>query len=270
MTENTQPVAVHVQGGMPENPETQQAIVAMAEAAAQQLAPQPEAPVAMPQPDARVMAQIEADTSDMFSTLGGFELAGRMAKALSQASMLPPHYHNNIGNCMVLLDVASRFKKMGVSPFTVAQQLVAVNGKFGWQGQFVIAIINRSGRFAGPLQFEKKRDDKGKLVSCMAWANDRDGNRVEGVPVTWEMAEGEGWVNKSGSKWKTMPEQMFLYRAAAFFGRIHCGDLLMGYMNADELEDIEARDLNQNSRTSAKADAINAQLKALPAGEKTA
>ena len=263
MTDTTQPTAsMHVQGGMPDNPETQKALVNMAEAAATQMAPQPqaEAPVALHQPDARVMAQIEADTSDMFSTLGGFELAGRMAKALSQASMLPPHYHNNLGNCMVLLDVASRFKKMGVSPFTVAQQLVAVNGKFGWQGQFVIAIINRSGRFSGPLQFEKKRDDKGKLISCMAWANDRDGNRVEGVPVTWEMAEGEGWVSKNGSKWKTMPEQMFMYRAASFFGRIHCGDLLMGYPNADELEDVEAREAAQASRTSAKADAINAML----------
>lgn len=261
MIDMTNPEAsVHIQGGMPENPETAKALVNMVEAAATQMqAESAHQPVALPAPDARTMAQIEADTSDMFTTLGGFELAGRMAKALSQASMLPPHYHGNIGNCMVLLDVASRFKKMGVSPFTVAQQLVAVNDKFGWQGQFVIAIINRSGRFSAPLQFEVKRDDKGKMVSCMAWATDKDGNRVEGVPVTWEMADGEGWVNKTGSKWKTMPEQMFHYRAASFFGRIHCGDLLMGYPAADELEDIS--DLG-GARMTSKADMINAKIAA--------
>jgi hypothetical protein len=36
----------------------------------------------------------------------------------------------------------------------------------------------------------------------------------------------------------------------------------MGYMNADELEDIEGRDAQQYTRTSSKADAINAQLTA--------
>lgn len=253
MTTETEKLSPEQRELCPEEARAVEQTVAAVKAAFPQ---QVEAPVTLPAPDARTMAQIEADTSDMFTTLGGFELAGRMAKALSQASMLPPHYNNNIGNCMVLLDVASRFKKLGVSPFTVAQQLVAVNGKFGWQGQFVIAIINRSGRFTGPLQFEKKRDQTGKLISCMAYATDKEGNRVEGVPVTWEMAMGEGWVDKKGSKWQTMPEQMFLYRAASFFGRIHCGDLLMGYPNADELEDIEGiRDVSP--RTSAKADAIN-------------
>lgn len=30
------------------------------------------------------------------------------------------------------------------------------------------------------------------------------------------MAKAEDWYNKNGSKWKTIPEQMLAYRAAAF------------------------------------------------------
>ena len=44
----------------------------------------------------------------------------------------------------------------------------------------------------------------------------------------------KGWINKSGSKWKTMPEQMIRYRAASFFGRLHCPDLIMGVYAEDE------------------------------------
>ena len=55
-----------------------------------------------------------------------------------------------------------------------------------------------------------------------------------------QMADAEGWTKKNGSKWKTMPELMLSYRAATFFGRMYCPDLLMGMQTADEVEDIQA------------------------------
>jgi hypothetical protein len=53
-----------------------------------------------------------------------------------------------------------------------------------------------------------------------------------------EMAQKEGWLNKSGSKWQTMPVQMMHYRAAAFFARIHCSDVLLGIPTYEEVQDI--------------------------------
>ena len=44
---------------------------------------------------------------------------------------------------------------------------------------------------------------------------------VIGATVTIGMAKAEGWVNKTGSKWQTMPELMLAYRAATFFARTH-------------------------------------------------
>jgi hypothetical protein len=52
------------------------------------------------------------------------------------------------------------------------------------------------------------------------------------------MASAEGWLNKPGSKWKTMPGQMMRYRAATFFARAYCPDILLGYRTKDEVQDI--------------------------------
>jgi len=52
------------------------------------------------------------------------------------------------------------------------------------------------------------------------------------------MAAAEGWATKAGSKWKTMPELMLRYRAAAFFGRLYAPDILMGMQTAEEAVDV--------------------------------
>ena len=52
------------------------------------------------------------------------------------------------------------------------------------------------------------------------------------------MAKDEDWYGKNGSKWKTMPEQMLAYRAAAFFARVYIPNALMGVMVEGEAEDI--------------------------------
>lgn len=54
-----------------------------------------------------------------------------------------------------------------------------------------------------------------------------------GALTETQLTSAEGWLDKSGSKWKTMPEVMIRYRAAAFFGRLNCSDLIMGIYTAD-------------------------------------
>ncbi|MFW1858745.1 hypothetical protein [Acinetobacter defluvii] len=60
------------------------------------------------------------------------------------------------------------------------------------------------------------------------------GERLESSPISMELAVKEGWYQKNGSKWQTMPEQMLRYRAASFFGRIYAPDLLMGLRSSEE------------------------------------
>lgn len=69
-----------------------------------------------------------------------------------------------------------------------------------------------------------------------------DGEVCIGTEITWDMVKSEGWLDKSGSKWKTMPEQMFNYRAAAFWARKFCPELLMGIPTADEVKDVHGNE----------------------------
>jgi hypothetical protein len=53
------------------------------------------------------------------------------------------------------------------------------------------------------------------------------------------MPQKEGWVEKNGSKWKTMPDLMLRYRAATLFGRLYTPEILMGMKACEDVIDIE-------------------------------
>ena len=58
-----------------------------------------------------------------------------------------------------------------------------------------------------------------------------------GPLVTVGIAKKEGWFQKSGSKWQTMPEQMLRYRAASWFIRTIAPEIAMGLQTAEEVRD---------------------------------
>jgi hypothetical protein len=74
------------------------------------------------------------------------------------------------------------------------------------------------------------------------------GNVVDGTKITMQMAKDEGWIDKSGSKWKTMPEQMLMYRAGAFFARVHCPDVLYGIQMVEEIKDVNGYDEEEKTK----------------------
>jgi hypothetical protein len=114
----------------------------------------------------------------------------------------------------------------------VMQNLHIIHGRPSWSATFLISAVNQSGRFS-PLRYELTND------RCRAYATDlATGELVYGPEVTIEMAKQEGWYNKAGSKWKTMPQLMLSYRAAAFFARLYAPDLTMGYKTVEENQDI--------------------------------
>lgn len=165
----------------------------------------------------------------VFSSMQKFEEAARMSKALATSTLVPKEYQNNISNCMIAIDTAQR---LNISPFATMQNLYIVNGRPSWSSQFIISAINKCPRFSEPLKF--KIEGEGAGLKCYAYTKDLKGNELRGPLITMEMAKMEGWLNKNGSKWKTMPQVMIQYRAASFFGRLHCPDILMGVYTDDE------------------------------------
>lgn len=178
----------------------------------------------------RSLAPIAEATA--FSSIQAFESAQRMAQALAASSLVPKAYQGNVADCIVALELAQR---IGASPLMVAQNLNIINGRPSWASQFIIASLNSCGRFS-PLRF--KMDGTGDAWSCVASAIDKSGEVLEGPKVTIAMAKAEGWYQKSGSKWQTMPDLMLRYRAAAFFGRLYAPDVLMGMSSMEESHDI--------------------------------
>lgn len=162
--------------------------------------------------------------------------AFQAAQLLAKSDMVPQAYRNKPANCFIAIDVASR---MGVSPLMVMGYLNVIQGNAGWNGQGCISLINNSGRFKGILRFDEFYDRETGDFSCTAYAVEKTtGEEIRGTTIDRQMAIDCGWMDKNGSYWKKMPQQMAKYRAAAFFGRTYCPEALMGLYTDDELRDI--------------------------------
>ena len=170
-----------------------------------------------------------------FSDLAGFELAQRAAKALAASSLVPQNYQGNLADCIVALELAQR---IGASPLMVMQNLYIVHGRPAWSSQFLIAAVNQCGRYTA-LQYEWTGERDKDSWTCRAYAKDKaTGERVQGPAVSIAMAKREGWYEKKGSKWQTIPELMLMYRAATFFARTNAPELTMGLTTQEEAGEI--------------------------------
>lgn len=167
-----------------------------------------------------------------------FEMQQRMAQMYVQSTIVPQAYRGNIGNCVIAIDMAQR---MHANPLMVMQNLYIVYGSPAWSSKFLISCINMSGRFT-PLRYQFKGDKGTPEYGCRAFAyekNDREHKEpLRSVWITMEMANREGWTKKDGSKWLTMPDQMLIYRAAAFWSRAYAPEISMGFLTKEEVEDI--------------------------------
>jgi len=175
--------------------------------------------------------------SSIYAGMEAFDNAQRIAKSLASSTLVPQQFQEQQGyaNCLVALEIAGR---MNLSPLQVMQNLHIIHGRPSWGSQFIIALINGCGRFE-PLQY--RVTGKGDDLACQCVAKQiSTGADLEGPTVTMAMAKAEGWATKSGNKWRTMPDLMIRYRAAAMWGRLYIPDLLVGISySQEEVMDIE-------------------------------
>lgn len=171
----------------------------------------------------------------MWNDVKIMNMSFRTARMLSTSALVPDTYRNSPENCLVAIDLANR---LGLSPLMVMQNLYVVKGKPSWSGSFCAAAVNGSGRFT-PLEFVFVGTPGTPTYGCYAKAIRRsNGSECISDTITMQMAQKEGWLNKPGSKWQTMPVQMMQYRAAAFFARVHCPDILLGIPTYEEVQDV--------------------------------
>lgn len=201
-----------------------------------------------------------------------------IAEHFSDSELVPEMYRPNAeknisekkakANCMIALSLAQR---MQADPLMVMQNLIVIQGRPSWSSKFLIATVNTCGRFEtlkyrqtskgkigvlkvpyvvwklvpGESQKKKvteyKEVDYGNLENlCMVAYTKEKGSNEELVSteVSILMAIQEGWYDKNGSKWVTMPEKMLKYRAASFWTNEYAPEISMGMKTEEEVEDI--------------------------------
>ena len=171
-----------------------------------------------------------------FQNAEGFALLQRMANMFVGSTLVPKQFQgqNNYGNCVIALNMAQR---LGADPLMVMQNLYVVHGTPSWSSKFMIAMFNQCGRYES-IHYEETGKKGTDTQGVIAWAKEKStGEILKGPEVTIKIAKDEGWYGKDGSKWKTMPDQMLRYRAAAWFIRTTAPELAMGLQTVDEVKD---------------------------------
>lgn len=170
----------------------------------------------------------------------------QMANVLSKSEIIPQSYRNKPADCLIAIDISNR---LGMSPAIVMQNSQIVRGNFTWKGSACKAMIDGCGRYQKTRYVyvgKEGTDDYGVYLEAI----DNDGDVVKGTPVTIGMAKKEGWYDKDGSKWRTLPDLMLKYRASAFFMRTECASIAMGFLTKEEVEDVYSTQKIDNQKAS--------------------
>ena len=201
----------------------------------------------------RVMVPV----SNALFTKEGFETRKALASTLAGSTIIPKNFQKSPANVLIALNMAER---LNADPMMVMQNLYIVNGNPGWSSKFLIATFNTCGRFS-PIRYEFFGKPGNDDYGCRAYATELStGERVQSVDVTMGMAKAEGWLEKNGSKWKTMPQLMMSYRAAAFLIRTVAPEISMGLQTSEEL--VETIDLTEGEKGSYTFDDVAGKVEA--------
>lgn len=190
-------------------------------------------------------------------------------------------------NCFIALNMAFRLK---ADPLMVMQNMKPIMGSPSLSAQFIIALINNSGRFeelkfefvskgnikdVAYTDYENAQTQQGKWykkavekkfagpvenLACVCWTTRKgEKERIEGPEVSILMAIQEGWYTKNGSKWPNMTRLMLSYRAATQWKSINAPHITMGLPSTEELVDVrpieeaEFEDMTSQVKQAAKA-----------------
>lgn len=219
----------------------------------------------------------------IFENPAEFAVRSEIARALSKTCFIPEAFRGKPEDCLVALDMAARLE---LNPIAVFSDIYVIDNRASFSSKFLIALVNRSGRFSR-IQYEEGIDGEAD-VTFSGWGEQRGQRKTwkEKVPnyfatasftelasgevftsprVDLRFAEKNGWVSKNGSKWQTMPEIMCRYRAASILIKSVCPEIVMGLEWADDLQD--AREEKPAARRVEVARQTAPALNAPPAGE---
>lgn len=191
-------------------------------------------------------------TQSMISNIMTPANAGNICKQIACSKFMPAALRGDYGSALIIMEMSQR---LGVSLLTIANNVYEVHGNLGFSGKFAVAMLNRCPKYTRIKYEYLNGTDHKSGVRVIGYRADAPDDPDIGPAVTPEMVRAEGW-NKN-SKWSTMPDLMYRYRAAAFFLRTYAPDALMGMQTREELDDIA---ISQETATPAEPRKTNGEV----------
>jgi hypothetical protein len=163
-----------------------------------------------------------------------FEHCYRIAEAMSRASLIPQHLkggtkEETAANCFLVVNQALRWH---MDPFLIAPETYSIQGKLGYQGKLVAAVINTRAGLAEKLRYdfsgEKGTDNFTVTVS----------GRFEGEAKPRTVSVNVGQAKTQNQMWTKDPEQKLVYTGSIRWARRHKPEIIMGVVTDDDLDAV--------------------------------
>lgn len=159
------------------------------------------------------------------------EQAIKFAELLSKSSMVPKEFVGNTGNILVAVQWGM---ELGLQPMQAMQNIAVINGRPSLWGDAVIGIVKASAACEYVVE-----DVTDTTATCRV---KRRGEPEQSRTFTMDDAARAGLKGKSGP-WTQYPKRMMQMRARSWALRDVFPDVLRGMPVAEEVMDIEPRDI---------------------------
>jgi hypothetical protein len=162
-----------------------------------------------------------------------FNKLWRLAEALANSALsVPKELKNNVGDCLAIVTQAFIW---GLNPFSVAQAAHVINGKLGYEGKLINAVVMQSGMIRGSFHYEYQ--GSGQDLEC------RVGAVLAGESeITWgEWLRNGDIKTRNSPLWQTNPRQQLGYLQVKNWARAFTPGAILGIYSTDELADLEGQ-----------------------------
>ena len=204
-----------------DSPQPEQTAVAVA---------QPQAPVKAPRPLTPV---VDDGEFQYLMDTARFDQAQRVAMTMAQSTLTPKHLkgstvHETAANCFRVVNQALQW---GMNPFAVMDKTYFIDGRMGYEGQLVAAVVQERAGLRGRLKAEYDGRGEDRRVTVSGTFKDETEPRT----IQWTVRQGR----TKNMMWSTNPDQKLWYSGVIQWARRHCPAVILGVATDDDLDTIQ-------------------------------
>ncbi len=160
--------------------------------------------------------------------------AMELSKLIADSDLAPKDYRGKPGNVLIAVQMG---QEVGLSPMTAIQSIAVINGKPSLYGDVGKAILLSKG-----FIIEEGDTEVVKKTGAGRCKITRPGHPPCERTFTIENAKSAGLWGKEGP-WTKYKERQLAWRAFWFAARDVAADVLKGLNGAEEIQDLEVRDM---------------------------